>query len=86
MSIPAALDRLSHGAAEALLPQCPTICDPLKGGRMEQNLQHFRVRMLTLEHWRELAEAWYAWPFRKSDMELYAEMGTSSVFEDFDTN
>lgn len=96
-TLPAALDSVAHGAAEALLPVCKSINDPLLGGRLTvevegesdeaskiRNLHHLRVRMLTLEHWRELVDAWYAWPFRRSDMELEAEMGRSSIFTDFD--
>lgn len=82
--LPAALDRIAHGCAEGILPACPSVTDPLRGGRMKQNLPHLRVRMLTQEHWAELVAAWYAWPFRKSDVELETEMGSSTIFRDFD--
>lgn len=84
ISLPVALDRLAHGASDAILPNCPSINDPLRGGRLPQNLMHLRIRMMTLQMWHELVEAWYKWPFRREDMEMEAEVGTSSVFMDFD--
>lgn len=84
LQLQSALDRIAHGCAAALIPQCPSITDPLRGGRM--SWPHLRVRMVTQEMWRELVEAWYRWPFRRGDEELEAEMGKSTVFIDYDSN
>lgn len=72
-----ALDQRAHGAAAALIPACPSINDPARGGRI--NIEHMRVRMLTEQMWRELAEAWYRWPFRIDDETL--DMKYSNSFK-----
>lgn len=69
----AALDSTAHGAATALIPQCPSITDPLRGGRLA--VEYLTVRMLTEEMWRELAEAWYRWPFHADDSTLLRRVG-----------
>jgi len=66
------LDQIAHGAAEALLPQCPTISDPAKGGHV--HLEHVRVRVLTYEMLVELNAAWEAWPFKLPDAVLKERM------------
>lgn len=66
------LDQIAHGAAEALLPQCPTISDPAKGGHV--HLEHVRIRVLTYEMLVELNAAWEAWPFKLPDAVLKERM------------
>ncbi|KAI9666548.1 MAG: hypothetical protein M1821_004484 [Bathelium mastoideum] len=66
--IPMALESCAPGAADALLPQAPSITDPRKGGRLDPS--ELRVRLLTLEMIEELVRAWIDWPFRPSLGEL----------------
>jgi transcription factor 1 len=60
-SLPAALDAMVHGLS-SVIPMCPSLHDPDKGGRLL--MKHFRVRMLTNEMIVELATAYKDWPFK----------------------
>lgn len=64
------MERINYGAAEALLPLCPTVNDPLNGGRI--HVDNLRVRMLTPVMLKELCEAWDAWPYRLSEEQMKA--------------
>ncbi|KAL9096475.1 MAG: hypothetical protein Q9165_001472 [Trypethelium subeluteriae] len=57
-----ALETCAPGAADALIPQAPSVTDPTRGGRLDVDL--LRVRLLTLEMVDELLKAWMDWPFR----------------------
>ncbi|KAI9678411.1 MAG: hypothetical protein M1829_002009 [Trizodia sp. TS-e1964] len=72
-SIIESLNRIAPGAADALIPQAPSMHDPTKGGR--KDLKSLRIRMLTPQMVGELVHAWEAWPGRPSDAELWAKMG-----------
>ncbi|KAF2704256.1 S-adenosyl-L-methionine-dependent methyltransferase [Pleomassaria siparia CBS 279.74] len=63
-SLPEALQRVQPGAVQ-LIDQIPILRDPSKGGRLDLN--HLRVRMLTLEMLDELYSAYRDWPFKDSD-------------------
>jgi len=52
------LNDIAHGAAEALIPQCPTLKD--------LHLEHIKVKLLTYEMFAELYAAWEKWPFKIS--------------------
>lgn len=69
-SVVEALERLSHGAAAALLAEgkCPSVKDPRRGGRV--CVENLRVRMLTPQMLAELCAAWDEWPFRATKDEL----------------
>lgn len=69
-SVTAALDSCAPAAAEALIPQAPSVTDPRKGGRLDPS--ELRVRVLTVEMVDELVKAWNDWPFRPSLSELRA--------------
>ncbi|KAI8939411.1 hypothetical protein NX059_003193 [Plenodomus lindquistii] len=56
-----ALDRMQHGMSD-IIKHCPSLKDPKKGGRLMMN--HFRVRMLTVEMLEELVTAYKNWPFK----------------------
>ncbi|ORY11978.1 hypothetical protein BCR34DRAFT_600918 [Clohesyomyces aquaticus] len=60
-SVPAALEHMVHGGSE-LVNDVPLLRDPAKGGRLDLN--HLRVRMLTVEMVDQLCKAWREWPFR----------------------
>jgi transcription factor 1 len=64
------LDGISHGCSDALIPQCPSITDPARGGHV--HLDDIRIRLLTYEHLLELNRAWDRWPFKVPDTRLYA--------------
>lgn len=67
-SVVAALNGIAPGAAEALIPQAPSLQDPRRGGR--RDVDHLRVRLLTLEMIRELAVALEQWKFKPTLGEL----------------
>ena len=56
------LQSTAPGAFEALLPQVPSLTDPLKGGRAKHD--ELRSRCLTPEMAQGLAIAWERWPLR----------------------
>ncbi|KAI9699840.1 MAG: hypothetical protein M1820_007013 [Bogoriella megaspora] len=61
-TIAESLNKIVAGGADALIPKCPSITNPTKGGRL--NHRDVRVRMLTEEMAGELIKAWLDWPFR----------------------
>lgn len=63
-----ALERIASNAGVDLVPQCPSVTDPRRGGRLDPN--QVSVRMLTREMFEELLRAWFEWPFRPSYAEL----------------
>lgn len=67
-SIVDALNRVAPGAADALIPQAPSLQDPQRGGC--SCADQLRVRLLTMEMIRELAVAWEQWKFKPTLGEL----------------
>lgn len=63
-TLPEALGNIQSGAGE-IIDQVPILRDPARGGRLDMN--HLRVRMLTLEMIDELCKAYREWPFRSPD-------------------
>ena len=61
-SVAAALDAMAPGAADAIIPNVPSLRDPRRGGRMD--LDQLRVRVLTSEILQEMAVAWDGWLFK----------------------
>ena len=55
------LERMHFGAADALLPKCPSLRDPSKGGRRDPGL--VTCRSLSREMLVELTDAWQDWVF-----------------------
>lgn len=78
------LDALAPGASEWIIPKCPSIIDPEKGGSL--HLDAMTVRCLSLDMYKEILEAWLKWPFRPSRYELLSKMG-SDIYDpnDLDT-
>lgn len=74
------LNVLAHGAADALIPQCPSLTDPARGGHM--HLEHVTIRLLTHEHIKELEEAWNQWPFKVPEEVLQARVRAASDYQD----
>ncbi|KAI9680877.1 MAG: hypothetical protein M1817_004317 [Caeruleum heppii] len=69
-----ALDALAPGAAEAIIPQAPSLQDPRKGGRTA--ISQMRVRNLTPEMIDEIVRAWERWPFRPSRTQMILTVGS----------
>ena len=67
-SVGDALNGIGPGAAKAIFPHCPSLRDPLRGGR--RCVDQLRVRMLTVEMIGELAVAWEKWKFGPTLAEL----------------
>ncbi|KAL9117850.1 MAG: hypothetical protein Q9187_005606 [Circinaria calcarea] len=75
-----ALNSLALGAADALIPQAPSLRDPRKGGRYD--VDQLRVRLLTTEMLSELAVAWDKWPFRPSMADLMRDQDTGDYLDE----
>jgi len=67
-SVLTGMKALWPGAIEFILPECPSLRNPFKGGDMD--LGRLTCRCLTQEMLREIMEAWMRWPWRPSRMEL----------------
>jgi len=67
-SLADALNGMTPSAADALIPQCPSLHDPLRGGR--RAVDQLRVRVLTLEMIRELTIALENWKFSPTVAEI----------------
>jgi len=80
-TIEGALNSMAHGAADALIPQCPSLTDPAKGGH--KHLEHVTIRLLTHEQLKELDEAWNRWPFKVPEEILQARIRLASNYNDF---
>jgi transcription factor 1 len=74
-SIVRGLTAAAPGAVEWILPRCPSITDPAKGGAKDPN--QLAVRSMSLEMFQELFEAWMQWPFRPSKGEMLVKMGSN---------
>jgi transcription factor 1 len=73
-SVRQGLTSLAPGAFDWLIPECPSITDPNKGGNPDLDLM--RVRCLSQEMYKEIIEAWMRWPFRPSRYELLGRVGS----------
>ena len=71
------LNHLAIGAYEALVPNCPALTDPLKGGR--RDVDSLRTRSLTPEMLWQLAMAWDQWLFKPTMSELRTQVGASAA-------
>ena len=69
------LNHIAPGAYDALVPKCPALTDPRKGGR--RDVESLRVRNLTPEMLWQLAIAWDEWLFKPSMSELLTQFGAN---------
>ncbi|KAL3426368.1 hypothetical protein PVAG01_03159 [Phlyctema vagabunda] len=79
-SVKKALTSLAHGAYDWIVPECPSLTDPKKGG--ERDLNELSVRCLTEEMLKEIVESWIKWPFRPSRYRLLTMTGKVPHFDD----
>ncbi|KAL2179501.1 uncharacterized protein P884DRAFT_194557 [Thermothelomyces heterothallicus CBS 202.75] len=63
------LNSIAAGAGEGIVPRCPSLLDPRKGG-IPPGLPEQPTRTLSQSQMVEIAEAWMTWPFRPSYSEL----------------
>ena len=78
----ATLEHLNHiapGAYEALVPKCPAVTDPHRGGR--RDVESMRVRNLTPEMLWQLAIAWDEWLFKPSMSDLLTQFGANFEYD-----
>ncbi|CAK4030716.1 Hypothetical predicted protein [Lecanosticta acicola] len=75
-SLPSVLEMIAPNASKDLLPDCKTIEDPRRGGRL--NVEALKVRMLSTDMIEELVRAWFEWPFKPNSWELALATGGSA--------
>ncbi|TVY45434.1 hypothetical protein LOCC1_G007218 [Lachnellula occidentalis] len=73
-SVEMGLKSLWPGAYEWLVPVCPALTNPYKGGDMD--LTRFSVRCLSSEMLKEIMEGWDKWPWRPSRIELLGQLNS----------
>ena len=83
-SIVRGLNSLAPGAVEWIIPRCPSLTDPKRGGSTDP--KKMAVRTLTQQHWKELFEAWMDWPFKPTKGEMMAKMGSQYLSDDPDAD
>jgi len=71
---------LAPGADEWIIPRCPSLMDPTKGG--VPNLELLPTRGLNEIQLREICEEFMAWPFRPSKGRLLQSAGSSNVTDE----
>ncbi|KAF4892638.1 hypothetical protein CGCF415_v012926 [Colletotrichum fructicola] len=79
-----ALERIWPGASDGILPHCPSLRDPARGGLPGSGQAELCPRMMNQEQWAELLEAFMSWPFRPRYEELIGRLTESSEPEDED--
>ncbi|KAL2268080.1 hypothetical protein VTJ83DRAFT_2926 [Remersonia thermophila] len=72
------LNLMLPGAAEGVLPHCPSLTDPLCWGIPVTGPGAISTRCLNEQQLVELAEGWLKWPFRPD----YAQLVSRSTIED----
>ena len=76
------IDDVWPDAAEGILPGCPSLRDPSKGGTFGSEHAELCARALNERQWVQMVEAWMKWPFRPRYERL--ERQHSEVEEDDD--
>ena len=72
------LNHVAPGAYDALVPKCPAITDPRKGGRRDSD--SVRIRNLTPEMLWQLAIAWDEWLFKPDISDLLTHIGIDAKY------
>ncbi|GJC85463.1 hypothetical protein ColLi_08301 [Colletotrichum liriopes] len=80
------VERIWPGAAEGILPHCPSLRDPAHGGLPGTGQGELCARALNEKQWTELLEAFMAWPFRPSYEELIGRLADEVETADDDNN
>jgi len=74
-----AIEAVWPGAAEGVLPHCPSLRDRARGGMPLGGYGELSVRTLNEAQWVEILAAWMAWPFRPTFPQLVARMADDSA-------
>ncbi|KAK5652001.1 hypothetical protein OQA88_10904 [Cercophora sp. LCS_1] len=69
-----ALDKVTAGAADGVLPYCPSISDASKGGCSVSGFGEPSPRVFNEEQLMELLDAWMQWPFKPTLHQLIGSM------------
>jgi mitochondrial transcription factor 1 len=78
-----ALETVWPGAAEGVLPRCPSLRDPAQGGSpIAGEYGELTVRTLNEVQWLEILEAWMKWDFRPAFAELVGRVGDGGASDD----
>ena len=77
-----ALESIWPGAAEGVLPHCPSLKDPARGGLPGTGHAELTPRILNETQWMEILDAWMRWPFRPSYSEMIARLADDSEAPD----
>lgn len=79
-SIVRTLKGVAPGADEWIIPRCPTLTNPAKGGALDP--EQLNIRCLNQDMLREIMEAWMSWPFRPTKAEMLVRLGNRQQQED----
>ncbi|KAK0713743.1 hypothetical protein B0T26DRAFT_718232 [Lasiosphaeria miniovina] len=82
LTIDKALNTLAPGAADGVLPNCPSIYDPSKSGVPVGGMGTLAVRSLNERQILEVLDGWLKWDFRPSYTELVARTSEALEGED----
>lgn len=74
------LQSVAPGADEWIIPRCPSLMDPTKGGYLD--LEFMTTRSLNLTQLREIIEEFMKWPFRPSKGRLLQSAGSADLHEE----
>ncbi|KAK0374638.1 hypothetical protein CLIM01_08003 [Colletotrichum limetticola] len=80
------LERIWPGAAEGILPHCPSLRDPDQGGLTGTGHAELCSRVLSEKQWMELMEAFMAWPFHPTYEEMIGRLADDVEPSDDDHN
>jgi len=77
------LRRSWAGAETGVLPHCPSLTDPARGGYpiMGDGLGDLSVRALSQEQLLEILQAWMDWPFRPEYIDMVGRMDVEQAEE-----
>lgn len=79
-----ALETLYPGAANGIIPECPSLTDPKQGGSPLTGWGELTTRSLSEKQLVEIIEAWMKWPFRPSYSELVSRTMDDGTEDDND--
>ncbi|OAA65370.1 rRNA adenine dimethylase-like protein [Niveomyces insectorum RCEF 264] len=75
------IETIWPGAAEGVLPHCPSLRNRSDGGMPVGGYAELSARSLNEKQWTELLDAWMRWPFRPSLSELVARSAEEGDME-----
>ncbi|KAK3690487.1 hypothetical protein B0T22DRAFT_463706 [Podospora appendiculata] len=79
-----AFERLWTGAAEGVLPYCPSLRDPAQGGTPLGGFGEISCRSVNEKQLTEIITAWEKWPFKPSFNELVGKVNEGPAYREED--